>query len=52
MNLIKEAYDDIKRYKRDQEANEFEYTKIDRDRNSSIASRDIKVGDIVEVQAN
>ena len=52
MNLMKEAYDDIKRYKRDQEANLFEYTKIDREKTGPIMSMDIKAGDIIEIQAN
>lgn len=52
MTLLKEAYDDYRRYKRDKEANSQVYTIIRREGENQIPSCDIKVGDIIEITAN
>ena len=51
LTLAKEAYDDIKRYKRDKEYNSTKYRLIKNGQVHTIASQDIQVGDIIEVHA-
>ncbi|CAD8114795.1 unnamed protein product [Paramecium sonneborni] len=52
LTLLKEAYDDFQRYKRDKEANSQEYTQIGKDKTTQLQSWQLKVGDIIEVHAN
>ena len=51
LTLGKEAYDDLKRYKRDKESNSTIYRKIYKNSIKNINSARIKVGDILEVHA-
>lgn len=50
--FIKEALDDIYRYKRDQETNNSEYNKITLQGIKRIKARDIKIGDVIELHQN
>ena len=50
VSLIREAVDDIRRYQRDCEVNSSRYYKLTRNGQVSIASSDLKVGDIVFVE--
>jgi phospholipid-translocating ATPase len=50
--LFKEALDDIYRKKRDEETNNQVYTHITRMGNVEIASKDLKVGHIIEIKSN
>ena len=58
ITIIKEAHDDLQRYRRDSEANSQKYTKVALDERSGeekrvqIKSDKIKVGDIIEVGKN
>lgn len=50
--LVKEAYDDYNRKKRDEETNSQVYTLIDKSGRREIMSKDIKVGSIIEIKSN
>jgi phospholipid-translocating ATPase len=50
--MLKEAYDDINRKKRDEETNTQKYTAIRNTGREEVLSMNIKVGDIVEVKSN
>ena len=50
--LAKEAYDDLNRKRRDKETNNQEYTLINKSGKSTILSKDIKVGNIIEIKSN
>ncbi|KAH8581608.1 phospholipid-translocating P-type ATPase [Cryptosporidium sp. chipmunk genotype I] len=52
ITIGKEAIDDIKRYKRDKEFNNKKYRKINKNGVQEIRSSDIKVGDLIEINAN
>ncbi|CAK75838.1 unnamed protein product (macronuclear) [Paramecium tetraurelia] len=52
LTLIKEAYDDFKRFLRDREANSQLYSKILQNDVVSIKSSQLRVGDVIEVHAN
>lgn len=53
ITMIKEFLDDFKRFRRDKEINEKQYTKIVLDGSESpINSEDIKVGDIIKIKQN
>lgn len=52
LTMLKEAYDDYKRYKRDKEANLTRYRIIRNQQFVSIPSCDLRVGHIVEINAN
>ncbi|EGR27281.1 phospholipid-translocating p-type flippase family protein, putative [Ichthyophthirius multifiliis] len=53
LTILKEAYDDYKRFKRDKEANSQEYMVIQKEGQLiSLKSSELKVGHIVQVQAN
>ena len=52
VTMIKEASDDISRYRRDSEANSQLYTRLDPHGNQPIKAEDIKVGDLLEIVAN
>ena len=56
MSLIKELLDEIKRYNQDKITNNEEYTKITFEnkkiKKPSIKSKDIKIGDIIEIKQN
>lgn len=52
ITIGKEAIDDIKRYKRDKEFNNKKYRKITNNEIEEIRSSDIKVGDLIEINAN
>ena len=47
LTLAKEAYDDLKRYKRDKESNSSEYRMLRAGQLRLIKSQDIRVGDII-----
>ena len=52
LTMSKELYDDIKRYKRDNEANSKKYKVFDKNWNSKEKrSRDLNVGDVIEIKA-
>ena len=51
LTMLKEAYDDWERYKRDKEANSTKYTKITGIYREQVPSSSLKVGDIIEVHA-
>lgn len=50
--LVKEAYDDLNRKQRDKETNNQEYTLLSKSGRSTILSKDIKVGNIIEIKSN
>jgi phospholipid-translocating ATPase len=50
--LFKEAYDDHYRKKRDEETNNQVYTLIEKTGTREILSRDLKVGQVIEVKSN
>ena len=50
--LFKEAYDDINRKKRDNETNNQEYTLIEKTGRRPVLSKDVKVGQFIEVKSN
>ena len=50
--LIKEAYDDLNRKKRDKETNNQVYTLINKNGRQEILSKDLKVGQIIEIKSN
>lgn len=62
--MLKEAYDDWERYKRDKEANSalyklqfkwfliYEYRRIKGNSSEVVPSANLKVGDVIEVHAN
>lgn len=50
--LFKEAYDDHYRKKRDEETNNQAYTLIEKTGTRVILSRDLKVGQVIEVKSN
>jgi phospholipid-translocating ATPase len=53
VTLIKEAYDDIYRYKQDIKTNSEEFTLIDNSNNrKKVKSCDIKIGDLIELSQN
>jgi len=52
VTLLKEAYDDIKRYLRDKEANAQTFQRVSVNGVKYIASSDINVGDIIIVEKN
>ncbi|KYR01728.1 hypothetical protein DLAC_01739 [Tieghemostelium lacteum] len=53
VTIFKEAYDDFKRFRRDQEANSQHYQKLNRDGTfTSIPSSDIKVGHYIRIDTN
>ena len=49
VTLIREAIDDIKRYRRDKEQNTQKFTRIDINGEKQINSSDIVVGDLIEI---
>ncbi|EGR32280.1 hypothetical protein IMG5_090120, partial [Ichthyophthirius multifiliis] len=52
LTMLKEAYDDIKRYKRDKEANSQLYKVLEiKEEQQFIKSSDLKVGNIIKVEA-
>lgn len=52
VTIIKEAYDDYNRYRRDKETNNQKIIKITEKGKKEIKARDIKVGDIIELNQN
>lgn len=52
VTLLKEGYDDVKRYLRDKEANSHKYTKITPKGTKTIASSEIYNGDLIIVEKN
>jgi len=52
VTLIKEGIDDVYRYQRDQESNNAKYNKITLEGKKTIKSRDIKIGDVIEIHQN
>jgi phospholipid-translocating ATPase len=52
ITMIKEAYDDITRLRRDQEVNAQTYSKFTKRGDMKISAKDIKVGNIIRVNAN
>ncbi|KRX07251.1 P-type ATPase, cytoplasmic domain N [Pseudocohnilembus persalinus] len=52
LTMVKEAYDDYKRMKRDQEANSTKYKTFRHGSPITLKSSDLKVGDLVVVEAN
>ncbi|KAL0482155.1 phospholipid-transporting ATPase IIB [Acrasis kona] len=52
VTIIKEAYDDIKRWRRDVEANSQRYKKLTPDGLIAIPSSDIKVGDLIQISVD
>lgn len=50
ITIIKEAVDDIKRYKRDKEANNQKFNKISKTGLVEITAAEIKVGDIIQIK--
>jgi len=52
VTLIKESIDDFYRYRRDQETNNARYNKITLEGKKIIKSRDIKIGDVLEIHQN
>ena len=52
ITIIKEAVDDFKRYQRDKEANSQKFKKITDKGLEELTSADIKVGDILQLNAN
>ncbi|GAM20866.1 hypothetical protein SAMD00019534_040410, partial [Acytostelium subglobosum LB1] len=52
ITIIKEAYDDFQRFRRDKEANSQHYLRLTRNGYESIPSSDIKVGNFIKVETN
>lgn len=52
LTMLKEAYDDWERYKRDKEANSTKYVKLTGAKTETLPSSELKVGDIIEVHAH
>lgn len=52
VTILKEAYDDYQRYKRDKEANSQVFQKLTPSGLEYIPSSDIKVGDMIQVETN
>lgn len=52
VTLLKEAYDDIKRFLRDKKENAQKYKKITPNGVKSVASSDIEIGDLILVEKN
>ncbi len=52
VTIIKEAYDDICRYRRDKEANTQKYNKLTKKGFKVVNSADIEVGDLIELNIN
>jgi len=52
VTIVKEAYDDIYRYKQDKDTNNQKYYKLIGEIRSEIRSEDIKIGDILELNQN
>ncbi|GAM24916.1 hypothetical protein SAMD00019534_080910 [Acytostelium subglobosum LB1] len=52
ITLLKEAYDDFKRFKRDKEANSQQYLRLTPNGYVSIPSSDIRVGHLIKVETN
>jgi phospholipid-translocating ATPase len=52
ITMLKEAIDDFARYRRDTEANSAVYTRLTAQGTQSVASCDIKVGDILRIGTN
>lgn len=52
MTLLKEGWDDAKRYIRDKESNTQGYRKLHTKGLEKITAAEIKVGDVIEVVAN
>ena len=53
ITMLKEAWDDFQRYRRDKELNQKEYTKVTIDgREEAIESARMKVGDLIKVKQN
>lgn len=52
VTLLKEAYDDVKRFLRDKEANAQKYIKVTEKGTKVIASSEIHVGDLIIVEKN
>lgn len=50
--MLKEAYDDIKRMKRDRAVNSELYKRLTKNGLETIPSSKIKVGDIIQIKAN
>ena len=50
--MLKEALDDFARYRRDTEANSAVYTRLTAHGTQSVASADIRVGDILRLTTN
>lgn len=52
ITIVKEAYDDIIRWKRDQEVNNQIFTRITKEGRIDVRAKDIKVGHLIEIKAN
>ncbi|EFA84483.1 ATPase [Heterostelium album PN500] len=52
ITILKEAYDDFQRYRRDKEANSQHYQRLTKNGFISIPSSDIKVGHFIKVETN
>ncbi|EGG19761.1 ATPase [Cavenderia fasciculata] len=52
VTILKEAYDDFQRFRRDKEANSQHYSRLTRNGFVSIPSSDIKVGYFIKVETN
>lgn len=52
VTLIREAYDDFKRYLRDREMNSEKYEKITSEGRMEVESSDIEVGDLIIIEKN
>ena len=50
VTLLREAIDDIKRYKRDKEQNSQEFIRIDMNGSKKIFSKQIQIGDLIEIK--
>ena len=50
VTLLREAIDDIKRYKRDKEQNSQEFIRIDMNGSKKIYSKQIQIGDLIEIK--
>lgn len=52
ITMIKEAYDDLTRWKRDKEVNSKLYTKLTKTGKAEVNAAQIRVGDLIELKAN
>ena len=50
--MLKEAYDDYQRYKRDKEANSSLYSIVSEKGLSGVRSAELEVGQVIQIQAN